>query len=329
MAFGFVRAEIPPLVTRRYLLGQFDTGNQERRIGFVRSFLRSNSTVEAKPSPSEIGFARTEIGLRDMLRRSAFRGSVELNRRAHSGSPTGCCSENAPRRHSPIRTIMTPWRHKKWGAFRLASRPGPVGAPLVGARFVSRRPLTLGDRAPTRGTPTANHRPEFSEQSIHSLAPRARNRTRPNVLPDFHEAGCPGSAMRVRQSPFSRHVKDPTGTIIHHKYGSRRPTANTSSTPPPGRFFVSWRLDRQDEIYRRSGTTRRPVHRPILSDRTSGRPVPHRLAWPRPQERPWRVRSEAVMKGGPDDVGARGWDVPLRRRPAARVESLSMSGQGG
>ncbi|APW61333.1 hypothetical protein BSF38_02847 [Paludisphaera borealis] len=43
-------------------------------------------------------------------------------------------------------------------------RPGPVGAPLVGARFVSRRPLTLGDRAPTRGAPTANHRPGFSER---------------------------------------------------------------------------------------------------------------------------------------------------------------------
>ncbi|APW63109.1 hypothetical protein BSF38_04670 [Paludisphaera borealis] len=38
-------------------------------------------------------------------------------------------------------------------------RPRPVGAPLVGARFVSHRPLTLGDRAPT-----ANHRPEFSGQ---------------------------------------------------------------------------------------------------------------------------------------------------------------------
>ncbi|APW63873.1 hypothetical protein BSF38_05459 [Paludisphaera borealis] len=43
-------------------------------------------------------------------------------------------------------------------------RSGLVGASLVGARFVSRRPLALGDRAPTRGAPTANHGPGFSWQ---------------------------------------------------------------------------------------------------------------------------------------------------------------------
>ena len=57
-----------------------------------------------------------------------------------------------------------------------------------------------------------------------------------------------------------------------------------------------------------------------LSDGAPRRPPLHLLDRPEPQGRARRVRPKKWTTGGPDDVGAIGWDVDRRRQPAAREQ---------